>query len=166
MTMNDQQPLTSTEVDHVLAQIVQRAQELIPFDGGGILVFDTEAKMLAPHTYRQSTPDAPIPHLVRPGEGLLGYVAQSRQAVLVNDVTRDPRYVADDSQTRAMLAVPIISNGELVGVFNAESTVAGIYSDQHLKILSALADHAALTLNMARQVRAQSQRYERLTEFN
>src|SRR5258708_30995753 len=108
MTMNDQQPLTSTEVDHVLAQIVQRAQELIPFDGGGILVFDPEAKLLAPHTYRQATPDAPIPHLVRPGEGLLGLVAQLQEPMLINDVTKEKRYVPDDSHTCAMLAVPLM----------------------------------------------------------
>src|SRR5437868_5052007 len=111
MTIDEQRSSARAELDQTLARIVQRAQELMPFDSGGILIYDQDADLLAPHTYRQSTPDAPSPHLIKSGEGVLGYVAQSRQSLLVNDVSAEPRYVAYDSQTRAQLAVPIVLDG-------------------------------------------------------
>src|SRR5262249_49749347 len=50
--------------------------------------------------------------------------------------------------------------------FNSESATAGIYKDEHLKILTALADHAGLALGVIQQAKTQSQRYQRLTDFN
>src|SRR5215831_477589 len=119
--MDDQRSAVIADLDQTLVRIVQRAQEIMPFDSGGILIYDHDAQLLAPHTYRQSTPDAPLPHLVKLGEGILGYVAQSQQPLLANDVSAEPRYIAYDAQMRAQLAVPIVLDGDLLGVLNVES---------------------------------------------
>src|SRR2546423_6114864 len=161
--MIDQIPSTTLKLDDLLHQIVERAQEIIPFDSGGIAIYDPDTGLLAPRTYRQATPDAPIPHLIALGQGIIGTVAQTQQAILIADVTGDTRYVANDSDMRSELAVPMTLNGELLGVFNAESVQVGAYTRQHLKILQALADQAALAINTARLYEVLSQRYEQLT---
>lgn len=54
------------------------------------------------------------------GQGIVGSVAQSAQAEVVNDVAADPRWNGDDPaggfRTRAILAVPLLSQGKVIGV--------------------------------------------------
>ena len=53
------------------------------------------------------------------GEGIVGSVAASGQAEVVNEVAADPRWQgdpADDFVTRAILAAPLISQGRVIGV--------------------------------------------------
>src|SRR5258706_1891126 len=164
--MTEQQSPATFNLDTTLAQLIERAQRIVPFDSGGITIFDPQANLLAPHTYRQSSPDAPLPHLIALGEGIIGQVAETRQPMLVNDVKVDERYVAFDSQTCAQLAVPIVANDDLLGVFSVECRNAGSYTDQHLNTLITLADYAALAITTSRQTQKQSRRYKRLTDYN
>jgi HD-GYP domain-containing protein (c-di-GMP phosphodiesterase class II) len=53
------------------------------------------------------------------GEGIVGSVAATGQAEVVNEVAADPRWQgdpADDFVTRAILAAPLISQGRVIGV--------------------------------------------------
>src|SRR5258707_6381214 len=156
--MNDHPSSAPFDLDQALARIMDRAKRLLPFDSGGIAIFDAETQLLAPRNYRRSTPDAPTPHLIKLGEGVAGLVAQTRQPMLVNDVSQDERYVPYDSQTCAELAVPILANDDLLGVFTVGCNQSDRYTDQHLLMLSALADHAALALVTPYQSLNQSSR--------
>jgi len=49
---------------------------------------------------------------VKLGEGVTGQAAQSRRAVLVDDVTQDPTYIAAVPNVRSELAVPLITKKE------------------------------------------------------
>ncbi|HEX2630604.1 MAG TPA: two-component regulator propeller domain-containing protein, partial [Chitinophagaceae bacterium] len=49
------------------------------------------------------------------GAGITGYVAQTGKAIIVNDVTKDKRYIVDDEKRAAELAVPIIYEGNVIG---------------------------------------------------
>ncbi len=53
------------------------------------------------------------------GVGIVGSVAQSGKAEVVNDVAADPRWQGDPAgafQTRAILAVPLLARGKVIGV--------------------------------------------------
>ena len=53
------------------------------------------------------------------GEGIVGSVARSGKAEVVNDVNADPRWHGDPSgsfATRAILAVPLLAQGKVIGV--------------------------------------------------
>src|SRR5262249_11857660 len=56
-------------------------------------------------------------------DGVIGAAARARQAVLVDDVRRDPRYipVPGAPTIRSELAVPLRVGGTLLGVLNVES---------------------------------------------
>jgi len=164
--MTNPPPTIVLDLDDLLLQIVGRAQDLIPFDSGGITIYDSETRMLAPRTYRGATRDAPMPRLVQLGEGVIGHVAQTRQPMRIDDVSADPNYVAYDSETRSELAVPLLLNDELLGIFNVESSQIAAYTEQHVKILQALAEEAALAIHMVRLYQVLSRRYERLNDYN
>ena len=60
------------------------------------------------------------------GEGVTGQAAQSRQAVLVDDVTQDPKYIDAVANVRSELAVPLITKNRVIGVIDLEAREPGL----------------------------------------
>ncbi len=157
---------TPVNLDAMLDQIIERMHEVVPFDGGGIAVYDAASGLLAPRRYRAAQSDTPLPRLLQLGEGVVGRAAQSQQAVLVNDVSTSDEYLPYDPDTRSQLAVPMVLGDELLGVLSAESHKIGAYTSQHQTILCVLADQTALALHVTRLYEALAERYERLNDHN
>jgi len=76
---------------------------------------------------------------VLPGQGLVGYVMQTKEAVVVADTTKDKRYRADDLVRSSEITVPIIYNDELLGVLDSEHPEKNFYTPQHLQMLTTIA---------------------------
>ncbi|MBN1285285.1 MAG: GAF domain-containing protein [Anaerolineae bacterium] len=134
-------------VDYLLAQIVAQAKAVIPFDSGGIALYDRASRMLTPtfyitggdfETHRSSR--------VSIDAGIVGRVARTRRPALVPDVRTDPDYITFNIHTRAELAVPLIFEDHLLGVFNLESNTVGAFTREHLEALGALAGQAAAAI--------------------
>lgn len=83
------------------------------------------------------------------GEGIIGYVAQSGQPVISPDVRRDPRYINGRERTRSEMVAPIISNNEVIGVFNLESDQLNAYTEDDLQVLLLLASQVAIIIEKA-----------------
>ena len=82
-------------------------------------------------------------------KGIIGSAAREGRTQLVNDVTRDPRYVVPplDFHNRAELAVPIIQGGRVLGVLNVEGARA--FDADDAASLEVVADHLAVALKNA-----------------
>jgi serine phosphatase RsbU (regulator of sigma subunit)/putative methionine-R-sulfoxide reductase with GAF domain len=93
--------------------------------------------------------------IVNPGEGIVGSVALTGQPALVNDVSADPRYISDDSSTRAELAVPLRYAENVIGVLDIQSTEAGRFQRSDLFVTRTLADQVAVAVKSARAFQAQ-----------
>ena len=81
------------------------------------------------------------------GKGIVGQVALTSQAILLNDVTASPDYISVNPDVRSELSVPLIAKNRLIGVIDLESEKAGFFRPEHLQILARLAvgDPAAQT---------------------
>ncbi len=55
------------------------------------------------------------------GKGVCGTAAARRESVLVPDVEAFPGHMACDTASRSELVVPILQNGELIGVLDMDS---------------------------------------------
>jgi diguanylate cyclase (GGDEF)-like protein len=87
------------------------------------------------------------------GEGIAGWVALHGEAVLLDDATKDPRFVRlADSRTpiAAMICVPLIARGERVGVVTATSSVPAAFSASDLEIVRFIATTIALDIENVR----------------
>lgn len=62
------------------------------------------------------------------GRGVCGAAAQSRQTQRVEDVHAFPGHIACDSASNSELVVPLIKDGELIGVLDLDSPVVGRFS--------------------------------------
>ncbi len=87
------------------------------------------------------------------GEGVTGWAAQAREAVVVPDVRREPRFRwldgVDQARFVAMASVPIIAGDRLVGVLNVQSERERAFSAADVGLLSAIAAQVAGVLARA-----------------
>jgi sigma-B regulation protein RsbU (phosphoserine phosphatase) len=83
-------------------------------------------------------------------EGIVGAAAMSRQPVLVPDVTQDPRYLPVNAETRSEMAIPMLHKGRVIGVMDLESPQLNYFTADHVRTLSILAAHLAVSLENAR----------------
>ena len=58
---------------------------------------------------------------IRMGQGIVGEVAQSRQPMLVNDVTKAENYINANPGVRSELAVPLITKNRMIGVIDIQA---------------------------------------------
>ena len=76
---------------------------------------------------------------VQPGQGVVGYVMQTLQPVLIKDTRADSRYRVDEARRLSEICVPIIHNNELLGIIDSEHPELNYYSERDLKILTTIA---------------------------
>ncbi|HLF28613.1 MAG TPA: GAF domain-containing protein [Anaerolineae bacterium] len=88
----------------------------------------------------------------RLGEGVVGRVARERQTLLISDVTMPPWdaiYQSFIPHIRSELATPLLRNGRLVGVLNAESPHAGAFGPEDRELFETLAGQAVIAYQNA-----------------
>jgi signal transduction histidine kinase len=88
------------------------------------------------------------------GAGIAGWVAQHRQSLLVDDVSQDERWISVPGgsirrREGAMLAVPLVNQGEVLGVVTLSHSQQGYFHDGHLRMMNACAGAIAIGVNNA-----------------
>ncbi|MDO7171529.1 PAS domain S-box protein [Mariniflexile sp. AS56] len=91
-----------------------------------------------------------VNHLEIPvGEGLVGYVAQNGRPLVIGDTSLDKRYIQDDEFCYSEITVPIINDGEVLGVIDAEHIDKNYFTENHLSTLQNVARLVSLQLKNA-----------------
>ena len=144
-----------------IAELVRR---LIDYQMFSILLLDSTGEKLQHRFSLRFNENIHLKHEIPLGRGLVGYAAQNKQAVLVPDVTKDPRYVQANPETRSELAVPLIYKSKVVGVLDLEHTRRGFFTEEHQRTMRTLAAQIAIALENARlyeEIERQERRLER-----
>ncbi len=87
-------------------------------------------------------------------EGLVGYVAATGQMRYAPDVRLDPYYLVCEESTLSEVAIPLMVDGKLVGVFAASHHELDAFSREHLRSLQSLCEHLAVAVHNARPLPA------------
>jgi sigma-B regulation protein RsbU (phosphoserine phosphatase) len=138
------------DLDEVLTLVMDTLGSLLPYDAAGIYLIETDAKneyVFKSKTVRgyEISFDLVEPRL-RMGEGFIGYVAQTGKPLISSDVQLDSRYFHARERTRSEMVAPIISNDEVIGVFDLESDSLNAYEEDDLQILLLLASQVAIII--------------------
>ncbi|HEY3402530.1 MAG TPA: two-component regulator propeller domain-containing protein, partial [Ohtaekwangia sp.] len=80
------------------------------------------------------------------GRGIVGFVAKSGTAEIINNTTRDRRYIVDDQSRLSEIAVPIIVDGKVFGVIDSEHSAKNFYTRWHLRMLKEIASICAVKI--------------------
>src|SRR3989441_8822990 len=148
----------SLDLDEVLNLVMDTLDSLVPYDAAGIYLVKCSAPLAEWEGQLDETcvfhtqavrgydiDDLQELHL-KMGEGLIGHVAVTGKPYVSNDVRSDRRYINARSRTHSEMVAPIISNNEVIGVFDLESDELNAYSNDELEVLMLLASQVAIII--------------------
>ncbi|UTW65849.1 PAS domain S-box protein [bacterium SCSIO 12643] len=78
--------------------------------------------------------------ILKKGQGIVGAAVQEGKPVVVKDTSKDSRYVVDHEVRYSELAVPIICDGEVLGVIDSEHLKKDYFTEEHIEVLSTIAN--------------------------
>ena len=151
--------LSSTlDLDTVLTTVVNRAVELAGADGGSIFEYDENAEEFQPRVSTEvedvvvATQRTPL----RKGEGAVGRIAVTREAVQIPDIAIEGAYESRArgallrSGRHALLAVPLLSEQHIIGGLVISRNAAGAFPAEVVALLQTFATQSALAIQNAR----------------
>ncbi len=146
----------SLDLQEVLNQVMDTLDSLIPYDAAGIFVLKCvdpsqvidgeEPCVFQAEAVRGYDIDELSELHLKLGEGIIGHVAVTTEPVISPDVRQDPFYINARKETLSEMVAPIISNDEVIGVFDLESDELNAYSDDDLQVLLLLASQVAIII--------------------
>jgi phosphoserine phosphatase RsbU/P len=151
-------------LDELLSRIAELLRRLIDYQMFSILLLDSAGEKLQHRFSLRFNENVHMKGDIALGKGLVGYAAQTRQAVLVPDVSKDPRYIEGNPETRSELAVPLIYKDKVIGVLDLEHTRRGFFTEDHRRTMVTLAAQVAIAIENARlyeEIARQERRLER-----
>ena len=73
------------------------------------------------------------------GRGVCGWAASERRTVIVPDVAEFPGHIACDAASSSEIVVPLMRNGELIGVMDLDSPLLDRFTDDDARGLEQIA---------------------------
>ena len=108
------------DLERLLSGVGDIIRQVIPHELFAILLYSERLKALRIRHARGNREEVVRNLVLKPGEGVTGVAAETRQPVLVADVREDPRYLSGLDAVRSELAVPMVTRGKLVGVLDLQ----------------------------------------------
>ena len=144
------------ELQELLTTIISIVTAELPSEEGSILLHDEETNEFEFFTAVGET-GAELVKLRFPADkGIAGRALKERRTLVVNDVQNSPDFYGSidedhDFQTKSILAAPLISGDETVGVVEAINKVGKDgFDEEDKRLLTAIADEVALAIKNAR----------------
>ncbi|MBT5152555.1 MAG: response regulator [Gammaproteobacteria bacterium] len=147
--------LQRSTLDDIFWLIADRAIAGIGFDDCVIYLIDrTSGELAQVAAYGPKSPEGRVivdPITIPLGKGVVGSVAKNLKPERIRDTRLDPRYILDDEFRLSEMAVPIMLNGECLGVIDSENSNVGFYTAKHEEILVTIASMAATKISDAKR---------------
>jgi phosphoserine phosphatase RsbU/P len=103
---------------------------------------------------------------IKMGKGIVGEVAERREAILINDVTKAANYINANPEVRSELAVPLIVKNRLIGVIDIQSEQPNYFQPEHLHLLRLTASRISQAIENARLYTRVSRQAQTLAVLN
>ena len=161
----------SRELKLLLETVLDRATSLLATSGGAIFLYDAEHNDF--QIAAETGVGMPIGTHLPLNEGLGGQVVKTRAPVIVNDYQNweNRSDKLRELPIRANVCVPMIRNGELIGVLGAHEAIGSpkqrTFTDADARLLSLFADNAAGAVHNARlmeELRCSEERFRIASE--
>ncbi|WFE98705.1 GAF domain-containing SpoIIE family protein phosphatase [Micromonospora sp. WMMD964] len=137
--------LSGLDIAELLDELLERVRDLLTVDTATILLLEGHTGELVATAAKGLEEEVRRGFRVRVGRGFAGRVAATRAPVTIYDVTPDdvvnPILLAKG--VRALLGVPMLSNGNLVGVLHVGSLTLRRFGPDDVRLLQLVADRAS-----------------------
>jgi len=145
---------SSLDIKVVIPQLLEETCQALDATTGSILLRDPNSDELVFTQTMTDESDILGGQRLAPGVGIAGWVAEHNQSVCVNDVRQDPRFYdgldkVTNIRVQSLLCVPFGHPHGVSGVIEIVNKRSGVFSEQDLHLLEAIAPVAAVALENA-----------------
>ena len=151
-------------VDQLLKRVGDLLLKIIDYQMFSILLLDEEQQKLVHRFSVRFKENIHLKHDIPLNRGLVGAAAREKKPILAPDVTKDPRYIKLNPETRSELCVPLIHLDNVIGVLDLEHTRRGFFNEDHVRTMGTLAAQIAIAIENAtlyERIAREEQRLER-----
>jgi len=146
---------SSLEINDILATIMKKAKNITKAETWSVFLVDHETGELV-FEKKETKKTKRIQRLrLKIGEGIAGWVAEKGMPIIVQDVSRDERFLkkiegATHPRIKSLMCIPIKSRGQLLGVLEVINKTTGEpFTKDDLGLLMKLVDHTAIAIERA-----------------
>jgi signal transduction histidine kinase/HD-GYP domain-containing protein (c-di-GMP phosphodiesterase class II) len=165
--MRSLEPFFETpELRTILSSAVEMVAEVMEARNVSIMFFNEDGTELHIRAAHGMDPDMMARARVKTGASIAGWVAQTCENLLVNDIENDRRFRKlnhPQYETKSLLCVPLRILGEVIGVVNVSSKSTGVPFDaDDLSLLVAISKRVGTALERVRAAGASGDVYATL----
>ncbi len=147
---------STLDLDRALNRTLALLNEAIGAEQGSILMVNPQDNTIHYRSgYGYLTPEmtkGSRPTALKIGEGLAGWVIKHREAVRIDDVRKDKRWVKvplNTSAHRSVIAAPLIVGEEIIGALMVFHRKVGFFTPEHMSLVQAIGSQVAVAINNA-----------------
>lgn len=134
---------SSASVDEILWDMTRNCISRLNLEDCVVYLLDKERNVLVQKTAfgKKNFENRAVlnPIEIPLGSGIVGTVAITGVTEIVNDTSKDPRYIVDDATRLSEIAVPIAHLGQVIGVIDSEHPQRRFFKEEHRETLNAVA---------------------------
>ena len=147
----------------LLQAIVETARAIFGARAASIMLLDEDAGELVFEAVTGEGEDTLVGRRIPSGTGIAGWVAESGQPLVVEDVAADPRFAVQEARRtgyvpKGLMAVPLLRHERVLGVLNVlDRPERRRFSVAEMDLLGLFANQAAVALDLllgARRIEA------------
>jgi GAF domain-containing protein len=138
----------------LLQSIVEVARAIFGARAASIMLLDEQTGELVFEAVTGEGEDTLIGRRIPSGTGIAGWVAESGQPLVVEDVSADPRFAVDEARRtgyvpKGLMAVPLAREDRVLGVLNVlDRPERRRFSVAEMDLLALFATQAAVALDL------------------
>jgi NtrC-family two-component system sensor histidine kinase KinB len=145
---------STLDLEEVLRQVIQELNRSFHVEAGSILLVDQEQNDLYFVTTLEGGLERFLDVRIPIGVGIVGYVAEKAEPLVVNDPANDPRFYSKVSSdvgfvNRSIICVPLISRDRVIGVIELLNKEGGDFDQDDLDRLQGIAATVAVAIENA-----------------
>jgi GAF domain-containing protein len=146
---------STLDIKKIIRRSIEAASSLLNAESGSLLLIDQETGELFFEVALGEKSGLVKKMRLAKGRGIAGWVADTSEPLIVQDVQADPRFFkgADEKssfRTRNMICVPVKTKDGTIGVLQAINKKEGIFDEEDKEGIVALSNQVAIAIENAR----------------
>ncbi|MBD2148844.1 GAF domain-containing protein [Pseudanabaena sp. FACHB-1277] len=130
------------DVKEIAGLVIDEASRLIRATSASVMLYNPKLHILEIIAARGTALNNPS-LVIAPKQGIAGHVFASGKPELLNEASKDPRYITNENESYALICAPICTKDRVLGVVNISNSEPISYTSQDLKLFTALVTQAS-----------------------
>ena len=146
--------LAYLDLDDLLKELLDRVTDILGADTAAVLLVEEDGRTLAARAAKGLEEEVERGFKLPVGRGFAGRIAFTREPVVIEDLNNSPiqpiNPLFKEKGVRSLLGVPLVVEGEVIGVLHVGSLTQRDFHDRDIELLQVVANRVALSIERSK----------------